>query len=158
LCYDRRSVSQSGLVSSPHLRPRTTFLLPSFAGLLMRGSLPDERTDLSFRIAAGPHQRNHSGVRVPRDSLPYFALSDSRLFQPGGPGLRMYVPQEQGGPGTGFRFRRLLRLAGLRWRYWNPPPRGGPQRGTKLYGYWPGRGDYERTTRSKKNSLKNVGP
>jgi hypothetical protein len=27
-------------------------------------------------------------------------------------------------PGTGFPFRRLLRLAGLGWRYSNPPPRG----------------------------------
>jgi hypothetical protein len=27
-------------------------------------------------------------------------------------------------PGTGFRFPRLLRLAGLRWRYSNPPPHG----------------------------------
>jgi hypothetical protein len=27
-------------------------------------------------------------------------------------------------PGTGFPFRRLLRLGGLRWRYSNPPPRG----------------------------------
>jgi hypothetical protein len=39
----------------------------------------------------------------------------------------IYIPQEQGGPviapGTGFPFRRLLRLAVLRWRYWNPPPR-----------------------------------
>jgi hypothetical protein len=38
-------------------------------------------------------------------------------------------PQEQGGPvispGTGFPFRRLLRLAGLRWKYSNPPPWGG---------------------------------
>jgi hypothetical protein len=37
-------------------------------------------------------------------------------------------PQEEGGPvippGTGFPFRRLLLLAGLRWRYSNPPPRG----------------------------------
>jgi hypothetical protein len=37
-----------------------------------------------------------------------------------------YFPQEQGGPvipqGTGFPFRRLLRLAGLQWRYSNPPP------------------------------------
>jgi hypothetical protein len=40
--------------------------------------------------------------------------------QPGGPGPLIYIPQEQGGPvilpGTGFPFRRLLRLAGLRWR------------------------------------------
>jgi hypothetical protein len=27
-------------------------------------------------------------------------------------------------PGTGFPFRRLLRLAGLLWRYSNPPPHG----------------------------------
>jgi hypothetical protein len=48
--------------------------------------------------------------------------------QPGGQGPRIYIPQEQGGPvippGTGFTFRRLLRLAGLRWRYWNPPAHG----------------------------------
>jgi hypothetical protein len=48
--------------------------------------------------------------------------------QSGGPGLCIYVPQWQGGPvippGTGFPFRRVLRLAGLRWRYSNLPPRG----------------------------------
>jgi hypothetical protein len=39
-----------------------------------------------------------------------------------------YILQEQGDPvippGTGFPFRRLLRLAGLGWRYSNPPPYG----------------------------------
>jgi hypothetical protein len=39
-----------------------------------------------------------------------------RLPQPGRPGTRIYIPQEQGGPvtppGTGFPSRRLLRLAG----------------------------------------------
>jgi hypothetical protein len=53
-------------------------------------------------------------------------LSRLRLPQPGGPGSRIYIPQEQGGtvipPGTGFPLSRLLRLAGLRWRYSNPPP------------------------------------
>jgi hypothetical protein len=53
---------------------------------------------------------------------------NSRLLHPGGPGPRIYIPQEQGGPvipqGTGFPFRRLLRLAGLRWRYSTPPPHG----------------------------------
>jgi hypothetical protein len=53
-------------------------------------------------------------------------LSHLRLPQPGGPGSRIYIPQEQGGPvippGTGFPFRRLLRLAGLRRRCSNPPP------------------------------------
>jgi hypothetical protein len=46
--------------------------------------------------------------------------------QPWGPGPRIYIPQEQGGPvifpGTEFPFHRLLRLAGLRWRYSTPPP------------------------------------
>jgi hypothetical protein len=36
----------------------------------------------------------------------YFTVSDLKLPQPGGPGSRIYIPQEQGGPvitpGTGF--------------------------------------------------------
>jgi hypothetical protein len=98
------------------------------AGLLMWGALCDERTGLSFTIVAGPRQRSHSWVRDPRDSWPYFTVSDSRLPQPGGPGPRIYIPQEQGGPviapGTGFPFRHLLRLSGPRWWYPNPLPRG----------------------------------
>jgi hypothetical protein len=46
--------------------------------------------------------------------------------QPGVPGPRIYIPQEQGGPvippDTGSPFRLLLRLARLRWRYSNPTP------------------------------------
>jgi hypothetical protein len=34
---------------------------------------------LSFTIAAGPRQRSHSQVRIPRDSWPHFTVSDSRL-------------------------------------------------------------------------------
>jgi hypothetical protein len=49
------------------------------AGLLMWGALSDERTGLSFTIAAGPRQRSHSRVRVPWESRPYFTVSDSRL-------------------------------------------------------------------------------
>jgi hypothetical protein len=70
--------------------------------------LSDERTGLSFTIAAGPRQRSHSQIRVPQNSWWYFTLSDSRLPQPGGPGPRIYLPKEQGGPvippGTGFLF------------------------------------------------------
>jgi hypothetical protein len=54
--------------------------------------------------------------------------SDSKLPQSGGPGPRIYIPQEQGclviNPGTGFPFNRLLRLAGIRRKYSNPPPQG----------------------------------
>jgi hypothetical protein len=106
------------------LRP-DLYYCQTVAGLLMWGALSDERTDLPLTISAGPLQRSHSWVRVPRDSWPYFTLSYWRLPQPGGPGPRIHIPQEQGGPvippGTGFPFRRLLRLAGLRWRYSNPP-------------------------------------
>jgi hypothetical protein len=57
-----------------------------------------------------------------------FTVSDPTLPQPGGPGPRIYIPQEQGGQvtsqGTGFRLRRLQRLTRLRWKYSSPPPRG----------------------------------
>jgi hypothetical protein len=63
-----------------------------------------------------------------RDSWPHFTVSDSRFRQPGGPGPRIYITQEQGGPvispGTVFPFHRVLRLAGLPWKYWTPPPHG----------------------------------
>jgi hypothetical protein len=46
-------------------------------------------------------------------------------LQPGEPSPYIYVPQWQGGPvippGTGFLFHHLLQLAGLQWRYSNPP-------------------------------------
>jgi hypothetical protein len=57
----------------------------------MWGALSDEMTGLSFTIPAGLRQRSHYWVR------PYFTVSDSRL-----------------------PFRRLLRLAGIRWRHSTP--------------------------------------
>jgi hypothetical protein len=51
---------------------------------------------LLFTIATGPRQRSHSQVRVPRDSLPHFTVSDLRLPQPGGPGPGIYNPQTLG--------------------------------------------------------------
>jgi hypothetical protein len=109
-----------------HLEPKVWFLLLSVAVLLMWGFLSDERTALSFTIAAAPRQRSYSWVRVPWDSWLYIAVSDSRLPQPGEQGSRIYIPQEEGGPvippGSVFYFRCLLRLAGLRWRYSTPPP------------------------------------
>jgi hypothetical protein len=64
-------------------------------GLLTWGVVSDERTGPSFRIAAGPRQRSHSRVLIPWDSH-----------------IR------------NIYFRRLLRLAGLRWRYSTLPPQG----------------------------------
>jgi hypothetical protein len=49
-------------------------------------------------------------------------------LQPGGLGLRIYIPQDKVSPvvppGNGFPFFHLLRLIVLRWRYSNPPSRG----------------------------------
>jgi hypothetical protein len=53
--------------------------------------------------------------RSPAELTALFYCLILRLPQPGGPGSRIYIPQEQGGPvippGTGFPFYRLLRLA-----------------------------------------------
>jgi hypothetical protein len=69
--------------------------------LLMWGALSDERTGLSFTIAAGPRQHGDFG-------------SESR-------GTRNNILLSQI---RNFPFRRLLRLAGLQWRYSTPPPHG----------------------------------
>jgi hypothetical protein len=53
---------------------------------------------LSFTVTAGPRQRSHSQIRVPRDSWTHFNVSNSRLPQPAGPGPRVYILQGQGGP------------------------------------------------------------
>jgi hypothetical protein len=97
------------------LRPDFYFC-QTVAGLLMWGALSDERTCLQFTIAAGPRQCSHSWVRVPRDSWPYFTVSDSRPPNLEGQVPVFISPQEQGGPvippGTGFHFCRHLWLAG----------------------------------------------
>jgi hypothetical protein len=71
------------------------------AGLLMWGALSDERAGLSFAIA------------VVLASAVFFG-SESR-----GTSDQILLPQIRD-----FPFRRLLRLAGLRWRYSTPPPHG----------------------------------
>jgi hypothetical protein len=53
---------------------------------------------LSFTIAAGPRQRSHSRVRIPRDTRPRFTVSDSRFPQLGGPDPSICIPQEKGWP------------------------------------------------------------
>jgi hypothetical protein len=52
--------------------------------------------DLSFTITASPLQRNHSQVRVSRDTLPHITNSDSRHLQPGGSHPCIYIPQALG--------------------------------------------------------------
>jgi hypothetical protein len=77
----------------------------------MWDALSGERTGPSFTIAAGPRQCSHSLVRVPW-TRGHILLSQIRDFP----------------------FRRLLRLAGLRWRYSTPPPHG--MRQTLLYNHF----------------------
>jgi hypothetical protein len=106
LLYDWRfTANQFVLATSP--LSLTTSIFFSIEHILS-----DERMGLSFPTAVGPRQRSHSQVRVKRGSGPNFTVSDSRLPQPGRPGPRIYIPQEEGGPvttpGTGFPFRRLL--------------------------------------------------
>jgi hypothetical protein len=138
----RLTVSQSvSLGVEPHLGslPDIYYSL-TVTVLFWWGALSDERTGLSFEYAAGPRQHSHSRVRVPWESWPYFTVSDLRLPfssppttrrvtvevfdhastrvpKPGGPGPRIYIPQEQGCPviprGTKSPFRRLRRLPGL---------------------------------------------
>jgi hypothetical protein len=129
LNYDRQSVGQSVLVSGPHLEPMTRFFFffsLTMAGLLLWGTLSDERMSLSFTptIASGHCQISHSRVQVSQNS-DHMLLSHLRLPQSGGPGSPVFIsPKKQGGPVispcTGFPFRRLLRLTGLWWRYSNP--------------------------------------
>jgi hypothetical protein len=60
--------------------------------VLIWGALSDERTGLSFTMYNVQYTI-------------YFTVSDLRLPQSGGPGLCIYIPQDQGGPvippGTG---------------------------------------------------------
>jgi hypothetical protein len=100
LCYDRRSVGQSVLVSSPHLWPKTRFLLVRQLRVFWCGapSLTRGRVcRLQLLLVIG------SAVIL----AGLMTVSNSRLPQPRGPGPRIYIPQEQGGPvitpGTGLR-------------------------------------------------------
>jgi hypothetical protein len=97
-----------------HLGPKTRFLLLSDSCRFVEvGPLSDERMGLWFRIAAVSSQHSHPQARVPRDPWPYF-VSDSILPEQGGPGPRIYIPQEESGPiittSNGFHFRRFLWL------------------------------------------------
>jgi hypothetical protein len=80
-----------------------------------------------------------SAVSDERTGLPFESLSPAGLVTVllshilDSPNMEDQVPvfippPKQGGPvihpGTGPPLRRLLRLAGLRWRYSSPPPRG----------------------------------
>jgi hypothetical protein len=128
--YDRQSVGQSVLLSET--RDQFFFLLEIFfrqlracyfvAPSLIRGRV----CNVLLLLVLTRSVPLGSESRETQDHI--FLSQILRLPQPGGPGLRIYTPQEQGGQdipsGTGVPFILLLRLAGLRWRYSIPPPHG----------------------------------
>jgi hypothetical protein len=125
VCYDRRSVGQAVLVSSTHLWPKARFSLLSDSCEFVYMGRPLWWEDRSVVYnCCWPSPASYSQVRVPRDSWPYFTVSDSKLLQPERPGRRIYIPQKKGGPvippSIVFPFRRLLRLIGLRWKVFEP--------------------------------------
>jgi hypothetical protein len=77
---DGQSASLSWKAPIWGLRP-DIYYRRTFVGLLMWGAPVDERTGLSFTIAAGPRQCSHSLVGVPENSWPYYCLRfETSLF------------------------------------------------------------------------------
>jgi hypothetical protein len=111
LIYDRRSVGQSVLVLGSHLEPMTRFFFSVWrlrvswcvAPSLTRGWVCNLRVQLFLVLARAVTLGSKS-----RRTHDHILLSHLRLPQPGGPGLCIYIPQEQGGsvipPGTGFYY------------------------------------------------------
>jgi hypothetical protein len=80
---------------------------------------------ITCTIVSGPFHSSHFWVDVPQNSRPYFAVSfetpptwraRSTYLYPPGTGWPSYTP------GHWVSICRLLRLAGLRWRYSNTHP------------------------------------
>jgi hypothetical protein len=116
LLYDWRSVSQCLAIEHPcgtcnQILLPVGMLLSEICGLVSVGR-PFWREDgsaICSVIAQWPESlraRNHT------------LLSHLRLPQPGRPGSRIYITQKQGGP---VLPPDILRLSGLRWKYYNSP-------------------------------------
>jgi hypothetical protein len=133
LSYDLQSVGRPVLVSDHNQGPWQIFLSPwnfvrqlrvsYFVALSLRKGWV---CDLLLLLGLASSVHPESKYRGTQDHILYFQLL--RLPEPGGTGLRIYIAQGHGGPviplGTGFPFRLLLRLAGLRWKYSYLPPHG----------------------------------
>jgi hypothetical protein len=114
---------QPSFVSSPIWGPRSDcYCCQTVAGFLLWGALSDARTGLPFTSAASPHHCSPAGLMTILYCLRFETSQNWRARCP------YLYPTEIGWPsyppGTGFPFRLLVRLAGPRWRYSNPPPQG----------------------------------
>jgi hypothetical protein len=141
-CRNVAALKLKFLVSGSCLERMTRFFFPvwqlwvswSSAPSLARGWVCNSLLQLLLGLARAVTLGSNS-----RWTPDHILLSHFRLPQPGGPGSRIYIPREQGvpviPPGTGFPFRRLLRVAGLQWRNSNPPPHGfvWNLRGARIY-------------------------
>jgi hypothetical protein len=118
------------LVSSSRPESMTIILFSDICGILHVGH-PVWREDgsviNSYNYFGVLPEKSLSGPKSSR-THDHLLLPHMRLPKPGGSCPRIYIPQEQSGPvmpvGTEFPHRRLLRLAGLKWRYSNPHPQG----------------------------------
>jgi hypothetical protein len=122
LCYDRRSVGQSILVSSTHLALQTrSILLSDSCGFLDVGRfLWLENGSAVYNCCWSSPEQSLLGLSPAGLVAIFYGLrfetpltwraSSPYLYAPG-TGRPSYAP------GTGCPFRRLLQLAGLRWRY-----------------------------------------
>jgi hypothetical protein len=89
---DQTSFCQSILMSSPIWEPRQDlFTVRQMQVLLIWGAFSDERTELSFTLAVGPHKRSHSWVQNPQDSWPHFTVRDLKLLQFGSDMLPLHI-------------------------------------------------------------------
>jgi hypothetical protein len=97
----------------PHLGPKTRFLLVSGNCWFVDVGRPLWREDGSvvYNCSWPSPTQSFSGPILAGLMTIFYCLEGQ---------VPVVIP-----PGTGFPFHRLLRLAGLRWRYWNPPPHGG---------------------------------
>jgi hypothetical protein len=89
LCYERRPVGQSVLMSDTHLEPVIRIVLLSNSCRFVDVKRPLWRED-RLTIAAGPRQCNLSRIRVLWDPWPYFTVSDFRLPHSGWPDPYIY--------------------------------------------------------------------
>jgi hypothetical protein len=95
----------------------------------MWGALSDKRTSLQLTrtVVSGPRQSNHFRVQVPQNLQPYFTASYVTLPTWRARSLHLHSPgtgRPSYNPGHWVPFLSFLRLAGLRWKYSNPPSHG----------------------------------